>query len=212
MDFTSLKKTSTTSWGHVAEYVGELIKIVIIASAIILPIRLFVVQPFYVKGLSMYPTFDGNDYLLVDEISYHFRKPARGDVVVFAHNEGDRKYFIKRVVGLPGETVDVTDDAVTIFNIEHPDGILLDESEYTPLHGVSPGVRTTLQNDEYFVLGDNRPVSYDSRRFGPIKPSAIVGRVVLRGLPIDKFHFFLKPQYNTNIVTSGLSSAILSYK
>ncbi len=193
----SLTETgSVRSSFNLVQYIGELIKIIIIAAAIILPIRLFVVQPFYVKGLSMYPTFDGNDYLIVDEVTYRFSKPTRGDVIVFMHDPVEHKYFIKRVIGLPGETVEVANDMVKIFNTAHPDGFALDEKEYGPMHGPSMLVRTTLKDDEYFVLGDNRPVSYDSRRFGPIHQSEIAGRVVLRGLPFNKFRFFTTPQYD----------------
>lgn len=196
MEPSSTDSNVNTSSFSIVQYIGELVKIIIIAAAIILPIRLFVVQPFYVKGLSMYPTFDSNDYLIVDEVSYRFTQPTRGDVVVFMHDQVDHKYFIKRVIGLPGETVEVVDSTITIFNAEHPNGFILDEQLYAPIHGPSMLVRTALKDDEYFVLGDNRPVSYDSRRFGPIHKSEIAGRVLLRGLPFDKFQFFSTPQYN----------------
>ena len=196
MESASIETRPARSSFNFVQYILELIKIIIIAAAIILPIRLFVVQPFYVKGLSMYPAFGGNDYLIVDQVSYHFTTPTRGDVVVFMHYPVDHKYFIKRIIGLPGETIEVINDTVTIFNNQHPEGFALDESAYGPLHGPSTLVRTTLNDDEFFVLGDNRPVSYDSRRFGPIHQSEIAGRVILRGLPLSKFQFFTTPQYD----------------
>ena len=174
-------------------YVSELVKIIIIAAAIILPIRLFVVQPFYVKGQSMEPNFQADDYLIVDEVSYHFREPRRGEVVVFRFSDTEKKFFIKRLIGLPGETIEIRQNLVTIYNTEHPDGFVLDEASYNPVDFSTIVDKRLLEEGEYFVMGDNRPISHDSKRFGPIDGKQIVGRVLLRGLPLGKFTLFETP-------------------
>ena len=95
-------------------FVWETIKVVVVSLAIILPIRYYLVQPFFVKGASMEANFEDGDYLLVDEISYRFSEPARGDVIIFRYPEDRSQFFIKRIIGLPGETVEIKSNKVTI--------------------------------------------------------------------------------------------------
>lgn len=180
------------SWlGAFGRFVIELAEVVIISLAIILPIRYFLVQPFYVKGASMEPTFDDHEYLIIDEISYRFRDIERGEVVVFRYPNDPRQYFIKRIVGLPGETVTVKDRQVIISSGDDPEGYVLDESEYLPPDRITSGDKTvTLGEEEYFVLGDNRGSSLDSRTFGPLPERHIVGRVWVRGWPLDRVTLF----------------------
>lgn len=173
--------------------IWEFLKIVIISLVIILPIRYFVIQPFYVKGASMEPNFHDHEYLIIDEISYHFNTPQRGQVIVFRYPQNPQEYFIKRVIALPGETIEFVDGAIRIYNKENPDGFILDEAKY-----LSDTVKTysneegaiTLSNSEYFVLGDNRYSSKDSRIFGPLDKSFITGKVMLRGWPFSRFVLF----------------------
>jgi signal peptidase I len=144
---------------------------------------MFIAQPFIVRGESMFPTFENKEYLIVEEISYHLSDPMRGDVVVFKYPLDPKQFFIKRIIGLPGETVSVSGGVVTIFNTENPGGLefqetFLDEWEDTR----SP---LTLENDEYFVMGDNRENSSDSRRWGPVNEKLIVGRAFIRLWPLD---------------------------
>jgi len=180
--------------GSIGRFALELVEIVVISLAIILPIRYFLIQPFYVKGASMEPTFDDHEYLIIDELSYRFRAPQRGEVVVFRYPLDPRQYFIKRVVGLPGETVRVSDNAVVIVNAEHPEGFALDESGYLASDTVTRGDRTVeLGEGEYFVLGDNRGASLDSRTFGSLPLKNIVGRVWIRGWPLDRVEVFSAP-------------------
>lgn len=174
----------------------ELIQVVAVSLAIIIPVRYFLIQPFYVKGASMEPSFFDHEYLIIDELSYRFHGPERGDIVVFRYPADPSQFFIKRVIGLPGETVEVSDGAVKIYNDASPNGMTLDELVYLPEEYASGGKRTvTLRADEYFVMGDNRPASLDSRYFGPVQRSAIVGRVWLRGWPLDRWKVFERPQY-----------------
>jgi len=180
--------------GSIGRFALELVEIVVISLAIILPIRYFLIQPFYVKGASMEPTFDDHEYLIIDELSYRFRAPVRGEVVVFRYPLDPRQYFIKRIVGLPGETIRVSDSKIVIVNAEHPDGFALDETGYLSADTITHGDRTVvLGADEYFVLGDNRTASLDSRTFGPLPAKHIVGRVWIRGWPLDRAAVFSAP-------------------
>jgi len=181
--------------GAVGLFILEVVQIVIISAAIIIPIRYFLIQPFYVKGASMEPNYYDQEYLIIDEISYRFNEPQRGEIVVFRYPLDPSQYFIKRVIGLPGETVEVSEGIVTVFNTDNPSGIVLDE-EYLDTEKTYGKKRVALNEDEYFVLGDNRDESLDSRRFGPIRESDIVGRVWIRGLPLSRLSVFDLPEYN----------------
>lgn len=165
----------------------ELIKIAAVVGLAILLVRFFVFKPFYVKGASMEPAYYDHEYLIIDEITYRFNEPKRGDVVVFRPPINSSDYYIKRVIGLPGETVKVINGDVVIFNNENPQGFKLDESPYLVHRATQEeSIVLKLGGNEYFVLGDNRPVSSDSRRFGAIDRSAIVGRTYLRGWPLTR--------------------------
>ncbi|MFH1656425.1 MAG: signal peptidase I [Candidatus Nealsonbacteria bacterium] len=173
-------------------YAWEVSKIIIIAMAIVIPVRYFLFQPFFVKGQSMEPNFGNGDYLIVDEISYKFREPARGEVIVFNYPENPSQRFIKRIIGLPGETVEIKDNKITIIKDENI--LILDESKYI-VSETSGDIKVVLKQDEYFVLGDNRPFSFDSRRFGIVPEKEIIGRAVLRAWPFSEFDIFQTPDY-----------------
>lgn len=170
----------------------------VISLIIIIPIRYFLIQPFYVKGASMEPNFFDHEYLIIDELTYRFNDPQRGDIVVFRYPRNPQEYFIKRVIALPGEEVEIREGSVYIYNEENPDGVLLYENY------LSPGEKTyglieeklKLGEDEYFVLGDNRNSSKDSRSFGPVNRSFVTGRVLLRGWPFNRIRLFEAPQYS----------------
>ena len=170
----------------------EGIKVVAISLAIIIPVRYFLIQPFYVKGASMEPSFHDHEYLIIDEISYRFRPVVRGEVVVFRYPLNPQEYFIKRIVALPGETIQIKDSEVIVYNEEFPGGLILEETyldENTPTYANDEG-KITLEENEYYVLGDNRTASKDSRSFGPIHRSFITGRVFLRGWPFSRAAVF----------------------
>jgi len=176
----------------VALFFLELIKVAILAGITIGLVRYFLFKPFYVKGQSMEPTFFEHDYLIIDEISYRFREPQRGEVVVL-HSPLNSDYYLKRIIGLPGERIKVEGDKVVIYNDENPRGIVLDE---VYLEEITPGSSTiTLGAGQYFVLGDNRDESLDSRRFGPIDRVKLVGRVWFRGWPFSRISTFDIPDY-----------------
>lgn len=176
-------------------FVWDFLKVFLLALAIIIPVRFYLFQPFIVTGDSMQPNFHEGEYLIIDEISYRFTPPKRGEVIVLRSPRPGNEFFIKRVVGLPGETVEITNGKVTIKNAEHPGGPTLQES-YLPSTTTTFGTLTvTLEQDQFFVLGDNRTYSSDSRSFGPIRRDRIVGRVILRAFPVSAFAAFSLPEY-----------------
>lgn len=177
-------------------FLWEFIKVAALAGLTIIVVRYFLFKPFYVKGASMEPTFLDHEYLIIDEISYRVRAPERGEVIVFRYPENPTEYFLKRIIGLPGERVSIENGKVTIFNAAHPEGVEVHES-YLPADLETSGEKVTvLGPDQYFVMGDNRNNSYDSRRFGPIDKSAIVGRAWLRGWPVSRITTFHAPSFN----------------
>lgn len=179
------------------DFVVEVVKVVVISLAIIVPVRYFLIQPFYVKGASMEPNFYNHEYLIIDELSYRFNHPERGDIIVFRPPNQINEFYIKRVIGLPGEQVTVADNRITITSDQYPRGLTLDESVYLPIGTTTNGTTTiALGADQYFVMGDNRASSLDSRMFGPIERNSIVGRAWLRGWPLNKIAVFHSPQYN----------------
>jgi signal peptidase I len=180
----------------IKSFILEVIEIFVISAAIILPIRYFLVQPFFVRGQSMEPMFSSDDYLVVDEISYRFREPKRGEVIVFKFPGNEKDYYIKRIIGLPGEIVEIKSGKVKIYNKDHPEGFVLNES-YLPAGTTTEGdIRRSLGDDEYFVMGDNRRASYDSRRWGAVKRREIVGRVWVRLWPLNHPFIFAAPEYS----------------
>lgn len=179
-------------------YIFELVKVVVVSLAIIIPIRYFLIQPFYVKGASMEPTFYDKEYLIIDEISYRFHEPVRGDIIVFRYPRDPQEYFIKRVIGLPGEKVQIKDGSVYVFNKEREDGMKLDEAYLTgdiKTYGLNEDI-ISLSSAEYYVLGDNRNASKDSRSFGPVDKKFVTGRVLLRGWPFNRVNVFSAPEYS----------------
>ena len=166
-------------------FISEIIRFSLIALLIVLPIRLFIAQPFIVSGASMETTFSTGQYIIVDQLTYHFEEPKRGDVIIFRYPKDPSKFFIKRVIGLPGDTVNIEGRTVHISNTQHPDGITLSES-YILNMKPSATLTETLGTDEYFVMGDNRDASSDSRSWGVLQRDKIVGRAFLRLFPLTE--------------------------
>lgn len=191
----------------IGRFLWEIVKIGLLALIIIIPVRVFFFQPFFVQGSSMEPNFHDGEYLIVGEFGYKetgvgiggaelfrvesFRDLHRGDPVVFRPPGVIGQYFIKRVVGLPGETVEIKNSRISIKNEQFPSGFFVDETGY-----LMPTVRTTgdrvltLGSDQYFLLGDNREASRDSRSFGPVPKDRITGKVILRAWPLDRMNVF----------------------
>lgn len=173
----------------------EVVEVIVIAVAAVVIIRSFLVQPFLVSGTSMVPNFQNGDYVLVDELTYDLRAPARGEVVVFRDPQDISTYFIKRIIGLPGETVKITNNSITVTNQQNPNGLALDES-YLPSGTVTAGTESyTLSSSTYLVLGDNRPFSFDSRSWGPLPAKNLIGLVRVRLWPPTAITAFAAPKY-----------------
>lgn len=178
----------------VFSFLWETIKIVFLALIIVIPIRYFIFQPFVVSGQSMEPTLLSGDYLIVDEISYRFRDPSRGEIIVFRYPEDPKTRHIKRIIGLPGEKIEIDNEIITILAIDGTT-FFLNESEYHPYLGNIDNVSIVLKEDEYFVMGDNRPISFDSRKWGALPKENIVGRFFVRLLPLKSFQKVTIPEY-----------------
>ncbi|MDP3093165.1 MAG: signal peptidase I [bacterium] len=176
-------------------FVWETLKIVFLALAIVLPIRYFIFQPFIVKGQSMEPNFQQGNYLIIDELSYRLRDPKRGEVVVFKYPYNPSQRYIKRIIGLPGETLEIKDQKIRIFDEQGQEKIL-EENTYLPEEDLTTGdIRLTLKEKEFFVLGDNRLSSSDSRSWGVLPQSNIIGRVLFRLWPLGEVSEINAPTY-----------------
>lgn len=184
-----MKKAFYTVW--------EVVEVLLVAIIAVAAIKYFLIQPFIVNGASMEPSFSDGDYLLIDEVSYRVSDPERGDVVVFRAPVDRSVYYIKRVIGLPGEKVEVSDDAVIITNKDNPDGTALTEPYILDSLRANPfgHIVITLKDNEYFVMGDNRSNSLDSRRWGPLQRSDIVGMARARLWPISHMTLFGSTAY-----------------
>lgn len=182
------KELNPENMPHEKESIGsflwEIIKFTAIAVLIVVPIRVYIAQPYIVSGSSMDPTFHNGDYLIVDQLSYRLKGPERGDVVIFRFPQNPSQFFIKRIIGLPGETVVLDDGASVIQSNEYPGGFTLKEP-YVRIN--SNDIKTvSLGDGEYFVMGDNRGASFDSRSWGALPEDLLVGRALVRLLPISK--------------------------
>ncbi len=168
--------------------VWETIRFIIIALIIVIPIRMFIAQPFIVSGASMDPTFASGQYLIVDELSYRLGEPVRGDVIVFKYPRNPKQYFIKRLVGLPGETV-IIDGSGKVTIKDAQNNITLVMNEPYVKFSRADSVNTTLKEGEYFMAGDNRAGSFDSREWGAVERKNIIGRAYLRLFPLSAIDF-----------------------
>ncbi len=182
-------------FGEAMDFAVEMIKIIAVCASFLILVRWFLFQPFIVKGSSMEPNFYEDEYLIIYELPYHFPKifntfteSQRGQTLIIHPPTDPKEFYIKRMIGLPGERVQIKDGRVTIYNEANQNGIILNES-YLPagmqtLTGDHADVALGL--DEIYVLGDNRNASLDSRRIGPIPIKNVIGEPVFRGWPPDR--------------------------
>ena len=187
-------------WGEIKSIFKETLEFLLtlaLAVGLVLFVRAYVIQPFIISGDSMFPNFINNELIVVNELTYHFEQPQRGDVIVFKYPLNTSEDFIKRVIGLPGETVSIKDGKVYIYNAAHPNGIALNESQYLNAD-VYTGHDMTMQlgPNQYFVMGDNRPDSRDSRFGWNVPRSDIIGKVFVVVWPFNDAHAFQTPTYN----------------
>lgn len=186
---------------HRENFFVELLKFVVIAVAIVVPVRLWIAQPFIVSGASMEPTFDTGQYLIIDELSYHLRAPERGDVVIFRYPRDPSEFFIKRIIGLPGETVHVDVDSVSVTKTDGSTEVLSEPYLVNIGNGITEN--TALGPNQYFVMGDNRPDSSDSRFWGPVSKDELVGRALVRLLPVSAIDMLPGRHSFTQLPTSS---------
>lgn len=176
---TKLKKFFDDAW--------DLVKFAIIALIIVIPIRMFVAQPFVVSGESMFPTFHDGEYLIVDELSYITGEPKRGDVIVFRYPGDTKRFFIKRIIGMPKEEIIIDNGKIKIINNENKNGFELEEPYINENFDTSASFKT--KENEYFVMGDNRNRSSDSRTWGMLPGKLITGRAYIRLLPFKEISY-----------------------
>jgi len=165
----------------------DLIKFAILALIIVIPIRMFIAQPFIVSGESMVPSFQDGEYLIVDELSYIIGSPKRGEVIVFRYPNDTKRFFIKRIIGMPNEEIKINNGKITIINKENPDGFMLDEPYISESFDTTVSFQT--KDNEYFVLGDNRNRSSDSRVWGTLPSKLIIGLAFIRLLPVKELTY-----------------------
>lgn len=164
----------------------ELINYAIIALIVVVPFRIFIAQPYVVDGSSMDPTFKNADYLIVDQLSRRFEVPERGSVVIIRYPKDPSKFFIKRLIGFPGEKIEIKEGSVYITS----NGKTISLEEPYVFFSKKENFKTQLGEDEYFVMGDNRAGSSDSRIWGSLPRKYIIGTPLLRLLPLNKITFF----------------------
>ena len=168
--------------------IGRILRIAVIytvfAFLIVIPVRYFVAQPFLISGTSMEPSFNVGDYVVIDRLSYHLDQPQRGDIIVFHYPLDPSIYFVKRIIGLPGDIVELDGATISVHSEGDTTKHILPEPYLVFAHKDNKPSSITLASDEYFVLGDNRDVSADSREWGPLQRKFIVGRVFARLWPM----------------------------
>jgi signal peptidase I len=199
VDKNNIYEEELTPTQKVMQFFWDLLKVVCVSLAIIIPVRYFLIQPFYVKGASMEPSFYDHEYLIIDEISYRVGEPERGDIIVFKYPKDPSQFFIKRIVGLPGEKIEIKDNNVYLYESKNAkQKQILDESLYLDESAKTVGNNTwVLGEGEYYVLGDNREHSLDSRKFGPVYSDLVVGKVWFRGWPFWRFTVFPEVEYDS---------------
>jgi len=169
--------------------VWEFVKVVIISLLIVIPIRTWIAQPFIVEGASMVPNFHNGEYLIIDEISYAMTAPKRGEVIVFRYPLNPSEYFIKRIIGLPGEIVAIRGGIISIKQPDSSETLVLGEPYIPDKVSTGPDETVELGENQYFVMGDNREASSDSRAWGPLPKGNITGKVFVRLWPLNKAGF-----------------------
>ncbi len=167
----------------------SLLSFILIVIAIVVPVRIFIAKPFIVSGTSMSPTFESWHYLIIDQVTYQLREPERGEVIVMRYPLDTSRYFIKRIIGLPGETVIINGTSVTIKNAQNTDGFTLTEPYIADENKAENHLVTELGAEEYYVMGDNRGSSADSRYWGTLPEKNIVGRAYIRLFPFTQIEY-----------------------
>lgn len=174
----------------------DFLETIVVALSIFVVVYLFLVQPHEVKGNSMEPNFHNNEYILTDKISYRFSDPKRGDVVIFKSPKNPDVDYIKRIIGIPGEKVKIQSGFVYINDKKINEVYLRENTVLYPGSSMQEGADIIIPENYYFVMGDNRSHSSDSREFGPISQANIIGRAFMRYWPLSEFGLLPAAAYN----------------
>ena len=186
-------KSKPTTAGSFFLALFDFVKTIVIVVILAFVIRVFIIQPFIVEGQSMEPTFHNNDYLITEKVTYKFKTPQRGEVVIFHPPDNTSVNYIKRIIGLPGDTVEIKNGSIFVNSKELTEQYLNSDDQTALSQGNQ--AKITLGEQEYYVFGDNRNHSRDSRELGPIPLSNIVSRVWVRLLPIGSVKAFAAVNY-----------------
>lgn len=177
----------------------DTIQVIVFALAIFSFVYLLILQPHKIDGLSMYPNFDDGEYLLTDKVSYRFHEPQRGDVVVFkAPTSDEGTEFIKRIIGLPGEQISLKNGRFYVNGKALEEDYLSNDVFTSSGNFLEDGDNIIIPEGRFFVAGDNRPYSSDSRSWGFITKDAITGRAWLTYWPVNMAGVIEKPVYSFN--------------
>lgn len=177
----------------IIDFVMDILETIAFVGSLFIVVYLFILQPHQVKGASMENTFHSGDYILTSKIAYKFDKPKRGDVIVFKSPKNPDIDYIKRIIGLPGDRIMISNGEVYL------NGELLNENyiaaKTTLMEGgfIKEGVTVTVPDGYLFVMGDNRPRSSDSREFGFIPITDVIGKVFFRYFPPQKAGWIKNP-------------------
>jgi signal peptidase I len=193
----TVKDKAVNILGSIGTFIYSFIETVVIALVIAVVLYLFIMTPHEVLGNSMHPTYKNGEYLMANKLTYKFGEPRRGDVIIFKYS--DTQDFIKRIIGIPGDTVMIKDGKVYVNgNLLNENSYLKDTVYTSGGEYLAEGETLTLEENEYFVLGDNRPHSSDSRTFGPISKDRIKGKAWIVYLPLSEFRIVTHEDYETS--------------
>lgn len=174
---------------NLSSHLIDFIQTLVVCGAIFVIIYLFIAQPHRVSGRSMLPNFEDGDFILTDKISYRIGEPKRGDVIVLKYPQSETQEFIKRIVALPGDTIQIQNGSLYINGIPLQENYLAPATVTNGASYLTAGETTVVLENQYFVFGDNRTNSSDSRNWGPITKQEIVGKTFFRYWPPKSFGF-----------------------
>lgn len=175
-----------TAIKFIIEFLMDVLETIVFIGTLFIVVYLYILQPNQVKGESMVPTFDDGDYIFTSKVTYKLRQPHRGDVVVFHSPRNPDIEYIKRIIGLPGDKVQITDGTVSVNGTVIEENYIAATTNLWPGGFVENGQVYTVNEGDVFVMGDNRPRSSDSREFGPVPFESVVGQVFYRYFPTSQ--------------------------
>ena len=182
--------------GSIGSFIYSFVETVVIALVIAVVLYLFLMTPHEVLGNSMHPTYKNGEYLMANKVLYRFSEPRRGDVIIFKYSE--TQDFIKRIIGVPGDSLTIKDGKILINGNQLDEDTYLADTVYTNGGAaVAEGQTITIGENEYFVCGDNRPHSSDSRTFGSISKDRIKAKAWIVYLPLSEFRIVTHEKYET---------------